>query len=227
MDEQSQRAKWDERYRQGSRVAEAARVVSENLHLLPMRGDALDLACGLGANALALAGRGLRVSAWDLSPRAIQRLEERIAELKLRKESSAKARVNPLSEGMKASFSYGQEMINARQGVMEQTAQAAPSRPPMTPPASALMDTPVAEQQVSQEIPSEGASEPPQERPQAMYTESQVRQAIRRNAPQAASQVVSPEALGYSPHHQHGGIDPESSFIDPTDPETIQQLQAQ
>ena len=75
MDEQRQQAKWDKRYQGSTRVPDAARVVSENLHLLPRQGDALDLACGLGANALALAAQGLRTSAWDLSPLAIQKLE--------------------------------------------------------------------------------------------------------------------------------------------------------
>jgi SAM-dependent methyltransferase len=36
----------------------------------------LDLACGLGGNALMLAEQGLEVTAWDLSPVAIQRLSE-------------------------------------------------------------------------------------------------------------------------------------------------------
>ena len=40
----------------------------------PPRAASLDLACGLGGNALWLAERGLEVSAWDLSPVAIERL---------------------------------------------------------------------------------------------------------------------------------------------------------
>lgn len=70
------RAKWDARYGEGDRVSEPARVLTENLHLLPPAGRALDLACGLGANALVLAERGLEVSAWDLSPVAIARLRD-------------------------------------------------------------------------------------------------------------------------------------------------------
>jgi len=60
--------KWDERYRAASRLCAPAAVLQDNQHLLPPRGRALDLACGLGANALLLAQHGLDVSAWDLSP---------------------------------------------------------------------------------------------------------------------------------------------------------------
>ncbi|MES9929939.1 MAG: methyltransferase domain-containing protein, partial [Candidatus Thiodiazotropha sp. 6PDIVS] len=38
--------------------------------------SALDLACGLGGNAMHLAALGLDVVAWDLSPIAIQRLQQ-------------------------------------------------------------------------------------------------------------------------------------------------------
>jgi len=68
------RAKWDARYRQSDRIPSPALVLSENRHLLPRSGEALDLACGLGENALLLAEEGLLVSAWDLSPVAIERL---------------------------------------------------------------------------------------------------------------------------------------------------------
>jgi tellurite methyltransferase len=43
-------------------------------YLLPREGRALDLACGLGANSLFLARRGLNVEAWDNSPVALKRL---------------------------------------------------------------------------------------------------------------------------------------------------------
>ncbi len=60
---------WNARYRDGDWVDEArpARLVEEVLPLLPREGRALDLACGAGRNALALAERGLRVLAVDLS----------------------------------------------------------------------------------------------------------------------------------------------------------------
>jgi tellurite methyltransferase len=71
------RAKWDERYTRSDRVPVPAMVLANNLHLLPPAGKALDLACGLGANALLLAEQGLETTAWDLSPVAIERLQER------------------------------------------------------------------------------------------------------------------------------------------------------
>ena len=73
------RAKWDARYRAADRIPPPALVLAENLHLLPAAGRALDLACGLGENALLLAERGLFVSAWDLSPVAIERLKREAA----------------------------------------------------------------------------------------------------------------------------------------------------
>lgn len=73
-DAQSLRAKWDQRYLGSDRFPPPAPVLGENLHLLPNRGRALDLACGLGANALLMAELGLEVVAWDLSPVAIERL---------------------------------------------------------------------------------------------------------------------------------------------------------
>lgn len=67
-------AKWDARHRDGP-PPEPAAILELNAHLLPATGCALDLACGLGGNALFLAKRGLQVDAWDLSPVAIQRLD--------------------------------------------------------------------------------------------------------------------------------------------------------
>lgn len=68
------RQKWDQRHRSAEDLGEAAVVLRENTHLLPPAGDALDLACGRGINAIRLAQQGLHVSAWDLSPVAIERL---------------------------------------------------------------------------------------------------------------------------------------------------------
>lgn len=64
---------WNSRYADAERGA-AAWALREHRHLLPAKGDALDLACGLGANALLLAEHGLRVWAWDFSSVAIERL---------------------------------------------------------------------------------------------------------------------------------------------------------
>ena len=68
--------RWNERYRAAEDSPRAARVLRENLHLLPDRGHALDLACGRGGNALLLAQRGLRVTAWDIADIAIESLRD-------------------------------------------------------------------------------------------------------------------------------------------------------
>jgi len=73
-------AKWDARYREADTVPSPARILQEFQHLLPASGTALDLACGLGGNALLLAERGLRTCAWDVSPVAIARLAKTAAE---------------------------------------------------------------------------------------------------------------------------------------------------
>jgi tellurite methyltransferase len=72
---------WNARYRSlasepDTPAPEPARVVAEHLHLLPRQGTALDLACGLGGNALALARAGLKTYAWDYSREAIERLAQ-------------------------------------------------------------------------------------------------------------------------------------------------------
>lgn len=67
--------RWDTIYQDPNRtVGTAAEVLHDNAHLLPRAGRALDLACGLGANALLLAAQGLETHAWDISPVAITRL---------------------------------------------------------------------------------------------------------------------------------------------------------
>jgi len=67
------RARWELRYAQldAANVPTPCAALSRNLHLLPAHGTALDLACGTGGNALALAAAGLAVHAWDYSPAAI------------------------------------------------------------------------------------------------------------------------------------------------------------
>ena len=68
---------WEARYADRS-VGESApaAVLADNGHLLPAAGVALDVACGLGANAILLARHGLETHAWDRSPTAIGRLSE-------------------------------------------------------------------------------------------------------------------------------------------------------
>jgi len=87
MIEDELRGKWDRRYEQAQSVPCAIEVLVENSHLLPSRGTALDLACGLGGSGLFLAERGLQTWAWDLSPVAIEALERRAAGFPLNAET--------------------------------------------------------------------------------------------------------------------------------------------
>ncbi|MFQ5487424.1 MAG: class I SAM-dependent methyltransferase [Gammaproteobacteria bacterium] len=69
------RDKWDRIYRErGEGLPQAVAVLEDNLHLLPDSGRALEIACGLGGNALLLAQQGLVTDAWDISAVAIERL---------------------------------------------------------------------------------------------------------------------------------------------------------
>lgn len=70
----SHQEKWNARYQETTSPASPAQILLEYSHLLPPTGRALDLACGLGANALFLARQGLETHAWDISEVAIQRL---------------------------------------------------------------------------------------------------------------------------------------------------------
>lgn len=70
------RDKWNRRHAGAADRGSVAVVLRDNAHLLPSTGDALDLACGRGANALFLAEAGLRVEAWDLADVAIAGLAE-------------------------------------------------------------------------------------------------------------------------------------------------------
>ncbi|MCA9656727.1 MAG: class I SAM-dependent methyltransferase [Myxococcales bacterium] len=67
--------KWDRIYsdREVTGAGAPASLV-DNAHLLPRRGQALDLACGLGGAAIFLARRGLEVTAWDSSALVIDKL---------------------------------------------------------------------------------------------------------------------------------------------------------
>ncbi len=70
-----QQQKWNQRYQRSQSAPSPARVLSDNAHLLPNQGQALDLACGLGGNALLLAKHGLVTQAWDLSDVVIHKLQ--------------------------------------------------------------------------------------------------------------------------------------------------------
>lgn len=82
MSELGMQEKWDAIYR-SREIGAPARVLMENAHLLPRTGSALEIACGLGANALLLAESGLAVEAWDVSSVAIAKLQALAAERRL------------------------------------------------------------------------------------------------------------------------------------------------
>lgn len=66
--------KWNQRYTESTDAGTPAAVLLHCAHLLPARGEALDLACGLGANARFLAQRGLHCTGWDISQVALDQL---------------------------------------------------------------------------------------------------------------------------------------------------------
>ena len=74
------RKKWNEIYATESHAdselkPKAANVLQDHAYLLPSSGTALDLACGLGGNAMFLAKCGLNTHAWDISAKAIERVQ--------------------------------------------------------------------------------------------------------------------------------------------------------
>jgi len=71
--------KWDRIYSKTdhSKVPAACDVLKSYSYLLPEHGSALDLACGLGGNALFLADSGLDTTAVDVSSVAVRSLEKR------------------------------------------------------------------------------------------------------------------------------------------------------
>jgi tellurite methyltransferase len=73
--------KWNKIYQSKTQAVETttlspAYILQEFQHLLPDQGKALDLACGLGANALFMAQHNLQTHAWDISSVAIEKLSE-------------------------------------------------------------------------------------------------------------------------------------------------------
>jgi 2-polyprenyl-3-methyl-5-hydroxy-6-metoxy-1,4-benzoquinol methylase len=86
--------KWNLIYQQmQNEASNPAAVLQDHHFLLPDSGRALDLACGLGANACYLAKRGLQTAAWDISDVAISRLQQ-VAQ---RKGLSIKTEVNEIT----------------------------------------------------------------------------------------------------------------------------------
>ncbi len=67
---------WNRRHAEAENLGRVAAVLEQNIHLTSPGHQALDLACGRGVNTLYMATAGLEVTAWDLSPVAIARLEE-------------------------------------------------------------------------------------------------------------------------------------------------------
>ncbi len=68
--------KWNERYRGSDAVVpQPVWVLQHYDYLLPPAGVALDLACGLGGNAIFLAQAGFAVNAWDISDVAVRTLQ--------------------------------------------------------------------------------------------------------------------------------------------------------
>ncbi len=75
------REKWDRIYSERSaEYGHPVRVVEENMHLLPASGKGLELACGLANNSFAIAARGIEMEAWDISPVAAARVNQRATE---------------------------------------------------------------------------------------------------------------------------------------------------
>lgn len=67
--------KWDKKYQQRDQAGEPCWLLRHFSHLLPTAGSSLDLACGVGANALCLAGQGLDSHGWDNSSVALEKLQ--------------------------------------------------------------------------------------------------------------------------------------------------------
>ena len=83
------RDKWNRIYSKALLPGPPAAVLTDNDNVLPIDGIALDLACGLGANSLFLAARGLEVHAWDISEVAVSHLAEQANSLGLNIQTSA------------------------------------------------------------------------------------------------------------------------------------------
>lgn len=65
--------KWDQKYQQASLTTPAnpCFALKQHSRLLPFKGKALEVACGLGGNARFLAQCGLKTQAWDISDNAL------------------------------------------------------------------------------------------------------------------------------------------------------------
>ncbi|MCK5696763.1 MAG: methyltransferase domain-containing protein [Gammaproteobacteria bacterium] len=70
------RKKWNNRYNEIQVPNEVIQVLKLNQHLLSSHGKSLDLACGLGGNALRMAELGFVSHAWDISDSAVHKIQE-------------------------------------------------------------------------------------------------------------------------------------------------------
>lgn len=73
---QSLAQKWDAKYEKidTKKPVNPCWLLKHHLKYLPLKGKALDLACGLGGNARLMAQCGLQVDAWDISDVALTHL---------------------------------------------------------------------------------------------------------------------------------------------------------
>lgn len=69
------RNKWNQRHAERELATPACEVLLQHATILPKQGSALDLACGLGRNAIFLAQQGLECDAIDVSDVALARLK--------------------------------------------------------------------------------------------------------------------------------------------------------
>ena len=94
--------RWDERYTPTEPVTAGtppdALVAADLVDIVPTRGRALDVACGLGASSIWLAERGMSVLAVDVSGEAVRRLE--LASVTARISDRVDARLVDLDDGL-------------------------------------------------------------------------------------------------------------------------------
>ncbi len=76
-------SKWDKKFAAAAEPGKPATMLLQNSHLLPITGDALDIACGLGSSSLFLAEHGLNTSAWDSSFVALEKVQTFAAQQQL------------------------------------------------------------------------------------------------------------------------------------------------
>jgi len=76
MEDKTLAEKWDSKYQQQQSIRDVPPcwLLKHHSQHLPLKGKALDLACGLGGNARFLALCGLTVDAWDISDVALTHL---------------------------------------------------------------------------------------------------------------------------------------------------------